>query len=160
LSLGSSETDGTFTTDSTLSSISDRKREYVSDPTVAELKRDLIDRLMHQFRLNYNIRGGLRSHAENNSNATGSNSQFSTGSSNFSRNPFGATKRGVGGRGNGSSEDDREDERHGKRSKMAMPPAVLDKSKFACPYYIRAPWKHQTYRSCAGPGWPTIHRLK
>ncbi|KAJ3548084.1 hypothetical protein NM208_g1181 [Fusarium decemcellulare] len=32
--------------------------------------------------------------------------------------------------------------------------------RFACPYYRRNPEKHQAYRSCAGPGFLTILRVK
>ncbi|KAK4164609.1 hypothetical protein QBC43DRAFT_300104 [Cladorrhinum sp. PSN259] len=32
--------------------------------------------------------------------------------------------------------------------------------KLACPYYKREPWKHNKHRSCTGPGWPAIHRVK
>lgn len=31
--------------------------------------------------------------------------------------------------------------------------------RFACPYYQRNPQKHRS-RSCAGPGWITVHRVK
>lgn len=37
------------------------------------------------------------------------------------------------------------------------PPPVR---KLACPYYKREPWKHTKHRSCAGPGWLAIHRVK
>ncbi|KAK3989059.1 hypothetical protein QBC44DRAFT_370430 [Cladorrhinum sp. PSN332] len=46
-------------------------------------------------------------------------------------------------------------------------PASLEESlravqsrKLACPYYKREPWKHNKHRSCTGPGWPAIHRVK
>lgn len=32
--------------------------------------------------------------------------------------------------------------------------------KLACPYYKRNPRLHQGYRSCAGPGWSSCHRVK
>jgi hypothetical protein len=30
----------------------------------------------------------------------------------------------------------------------------------ACPYFKRNPESHRKYKSCAGPGWKDIHRLK
>ena len=32
--------------------------------------------------------------------------------------------------------------------------------RLACPYYLREPNKYMNYRSCPGPGWETVHRLK
>ncbi|KAI1857967.1 hypothetical protein JX265_010997 [Neoarthrinium moseri] len=34
------------------------------------------------------------------------------------------------------------------------------KPMFACPYFQHDPRRHCTHRSCVGPGWPSIHRLK
>jgi hypothetical protein len=33
-------------------------------------------------------------------------------------------------------------------------------SRFACPYFKRNAARHQAWRSCAGPGWDTVHRTK
>lgn len=32
--------------------------------------------------------------------------------------------------------------------------------KLACPYYKRSPHKYSKFRSCKGPGWDSVHRLK
>lgn len=32
--------------------------------------------------------------------------------------------------------------------------------KFACPYYKNNPLKFRHKRTCCGPGWPTVHRVK
>lgn len=42
-------------------------------------------------------------------------------------------------------------------------PPILESAsgqKLACPYYQRDPGKPPKNRSCTGPGWPSIHRLK
>lgn len=36
----------------------------------------------------------------------------------------------------------------------------LTRRRFACPYFKRSPNRHMHQRSCAGPGWPSVHRLK
>jgi hypothetical protein len=33
-------------------------------------------------------------------------------------------------------------------------------ARFACPYFKRNAARHQSWRSCAGPGWDTVHRTK
>ena len=32
--------------------------------------------------------------------------------------------------------------------------------KFACPFYMRNPRKYWNIKSCLGPGWPSVHRVK
>jgi hypothetical protein len=32
--------------------------------------------------------------------------------------------------------------------------------RFACPFYVRNHTNHTTWRACAGPGWPAVHRVK
>lgn len=36
----------------------------------------------------------------------------------------------------------------------------LTRRRFACPYFKRSPNRHMHQRSCVGPGWPSVHRLK
>jgi hypothetical protein len=38
--------------------------------------------------------------------------------------------------------------------------SALFAERFACPFYRRNPRRHLKHRSCAGPGWPTVHRIK
>lgn len=33
-------------------------------------------------------------------------------------------------------------------------------AKFACPFYKHEPHRFRTRRTCPGPGWPTVHRMK
>ena len=37
---------------------------------------------------------------------------------------------------------------------------ATESKKLACPYFKRDPQKYQRVRSCPGPGWDTVHRLK
>jgi hypothetical protein len=58
--------------------------------------------------------------------------------------------------------EDSEDDRDGDKgkSKTSINTSDAKQRKFACPYYQRNPELHTQYRSCAGPGWTSIHRLK
>jgi hypothetical protein len=56
------------------------------------------------------------------------------------------------------SDDDRE--RDKGKAKISIDTKSIKERKFACPYYQRNPELHSHYRSCAGPGWSSIHRLK
>ncbi|KAF9877564.1 hypothetical protein CkaCkLH20_04699 [Colletotrichum karsti] len=55
------------------------------------------------------------------------------------------------------NDDKRDQDRNKKRSKTD---GDDNRPRFACPYYKRDPIKYKHHRSCFGPGWPEIHRLK
>ncbi|KAI6084588.1 hypothetical protein F4821DRAFT_261818 [Hypoxylon rubiginosum] len=58
--------------------------------------------------------------------------------------------------GNSDSENDFP-RRPIKTLKLESP---LTRRRFACPYFKRSPERYRHQRSCAGPGWPSVHRLK
>jgi hypothetical protein len=51
-----------------------------------------------------------------------------------------------------------------KRQKLAEVPSFPEQNsrrRFACPFYKHDPDESIVlYRSCRGPGWPTVHRVK
>lgn len=59
---------------------------------------------------------------------------------------------------NGDGSGDGPDKRPKVNGFSSLSPPLL--RKFACPYYKRYPERHRKWRSCSGPGWDTIHRLK
>lgn len=54
-------------------------------------------------------------------------------------------------------DDDEDDEDRTKRAKTDLAEGCR---KFACPYYKHDPATFANCRSCVGPGYPSIHRLK
>ncbi|KAH9988127.1 hypothetical protein F4779DRAFT_632307 [Xylariaceae sp. FL0662B] len=53
--------------------------------------------------------------------------------------------------------DEHDPDRGGsKRAKKDVEP----ERKWACPFYKHDPRKYSKHRSCTGPGWPSLHRLK
>lgn len=54
-----------------------------------------------------------------------------------------------------SDDDTDEGSRSTKRSKRAS-----TSPRFACPFYKHNPARYETSRSCVGPGWKTVHRVK
>lgn len=60
--------------------------------------------------------------------------------------------------GSGDSDDDEEKHKRpvSKRSKHKQ----TGKRMLACPFFKRNPQRYQRERSCVGPGWETMHRLK
>lgn len=57
----------------------------------------------------------------------------------------------------GGGRDGDEDLPENKRSKVSQNSSNL---RFACPFYKRNPDRYRTKRTCTGPGWYTIPRLK
>lgn len=123
-------------------------------------KKEMVESLMTEFKvlLDHNL--------EIQSRAT------STGSPNSSSPPRSyaeqPSQQGVSGRGKrkerdedeaGSSRDDGDNRRH-KKARVKGPAQDFSPRKFACPYYRRNSQRHKKHRSCAGPGWMSVHRVK
>ncbi|SCO06426.1 uncharacterized protein FFB20_12598 [Fusarium fujikuroi] len=71
-------------------------------------------------------------------------------------------KRSTGSAEHPNDEDDLNDsgkdgDISGKRSKKRVKESGL---KFACPFFKHEPERYKTIRSCMGPGWTNVHRVK
>lgn len=79
--------------------------------------------------------------------------------SSHSQNSIG--KRPLYNEGSGSA-DEHENERPRKRPKNS--PSDLRSGevclKLACPFFKNKPSKYQSWTSCPGPGWDSVHRVK
>jgi hypothetical protein len=129
---------------------------------LANIRRDVVKLVVQEL-------NGVTTHAHE-SNAYGNNAAHlpsqggpSTGVSNGSQfaGNAGGSKRPAGNRG-GDEHEDREEGDPGKRRKLntgAIHSSIL-RSRFACPFYKRNPDNHQRWRSCRGPGWEEVRRVK
>ncbi|KAI8956951.1 hypothetical protein F5Y11DRAFT_353089 [Daldinia sp. FL1419] len=95
--------------------------------------------------------------------STGSSKGVESGSSSSGQGQSGRstrTKRRLGGDDQDNSsaggDEDEPDRGGSKRAKKDIEP----ERKFACPFYKNDPKAHNKHRSCAGPGWTSLHRLK
>jgi hypothetical protein len=89
----------------------------------------------------------------------GATSSFSKAASNTSS----SASRFSGKRQRDDGGDDGEDDNrnNGNKRLPRTPKAALSVSrKFACPYYKRDSENCHKWRSCSGPGWDTVHRVK
>lgn len=59
-------------------------------------------------------------------------------------------------------DDDDDDQPHKRRGISARIMSNCSEMgvKFACPFYKHAPDQYRNRRTCPGPGWPTVHRMK
>lgn len=55
-------------------------------------------------------------------------------------------------------EDDSDEERQHKKPKLKD--SDTETQRLACPYFKRNPTLYRHWRSCPGPGWGTVHRVK
>ncbi len=56
-------------------------------------------------------------------------------------------------------EDKGEDEDDHSKKRMNSGPEASQR-RLACPFFKRNPPRYSEERSCVGPGWLTVHRLK
>ena len=128
---------------------------------IGPMEQQLVDNIMREFRYlwdwpsSYNERGDTADGSQSNSASTLA-SRITQPSSTKSK------KRQR--RFSGDSEqrkDDEDDDDDGPNKPNTPAPKDIQESdlRFACPYYQRSPQKHKS-RSCAGPGWATVHRVK
>ena len=132
---------------------------------LANIRRDVVNLVVREL-------NGISSHAHE-TNAYGNTgsgggqlssqagpSTGPSGAGQFGGN-MGGSKRAARDRGDDHHED-REDGDPGKRRRLnngAIHSSIL-RSRFACPFYKRNPDNHQRWRSCRGPGWEEVRRVK
>jgi len=129
-------------------------------PILDESLRQIVDRLMLEVRVLLNRQIGIRSRTDS---AQSSRSQsFEQDAARESAGNSGNNRKRSRDDDSGSEmpEDGSGDGSPAKRQKINVPAANDKTRKLACPYYKRNPGLHQKYRSCAGPGWSSCHRVK
>ncbi|KAH7399881.1 hypothetical protein BKA64DRAFT_467995 [Cadophora sp. MPI-SDFR-AT-0126] len=131
-------------------------------PVIEGCERDMIEGLMAEFKTLLDHSLGVRSRT------SGTDSSNSPPPRSCSGLPSGQASSGSGKRkerhedDSGSSNEGGDDDGSGgsKRTRMDGPSLDVSPRKFACPYFRQNPIKHTKFRSCAGPGFDSIHRVK
>ncbi|KAI1389110.1 uncharacterized protein F4822DRAFT_404991 [Hypoxylon trugodes] len=143
------------------------ERKLTPDQYVAIKKQEAVALVMAHFNRWLNKRLEIISYAYEASEASGNsvNNSGSVGSGSGDAGQGRSTrstraKRRLGGddQDNSSAGGNEGDPSRGgnKRAKKDIEPD----RKFACPFYKHDPKTHSKHRSCAGPGWASLHRLK
>jgi hypothetical protein len=149
------ESSGAETTSSEASS----ELSFIS-PVIEAYKREAVESLMTEFEALLDHSLGVRSRATSTGSLNSSSPQLSSAEQ--------PSQQGISGRGkrkernedgSGSSRGDGDDDGY-KRVQVEDNSQDLSPRKFACPYYRRNSQKHKKHRSCAGPGWISVHRVK
>jgi hypothetical protein len=103
----------------------------------------------------------LDSHG-NNTPATSSNDSYVTQHQQSNRKASQSTGKRKARSDEDSQPNDEEDNSPNKRRRGSL--ATIESSergaRFACPFYKHGPHRFRNRRTCPGPGWPTVHRMK
>ncbi len=134
--------------------------ESLVTPLLDAQRRQLVDRLMVEFRDILRGTITLRGCPSGDTSSNASSSARQGSRQNNSRGPRGNQGRGGNRGSSGNDDETREDGRSGQDSRASGPSEVSLGRRFACPYFKRDPRKHREHRSCVGPGWTTVHRVK
>lgn len=130
-------------------------------------KRLLLSRLMKYFHEILSScppqRGYMRTHTSGGRQGTSDSASFRSGFSSAgpSSQPLGGGRKRSAG-----DEPEEGDGQGGRAPKRPRGSDPLDESKeeapkrLACPYFKMDPSRNHTARSCLGPGWATVHRIK
>jgi hypothetical protein len=138
---------------------------------LSERKRLLLDKLMVFFysilsegslRDSYQSRGSGAGYAPKGHQGQGSHS--SSGQDSSPHHSLSTSPNDFRTQGKRTFDRDDEDERDGKRPRASDSSKSDNQAdsdaKLVCPFFRRNPERYQQQRSCLGPGWGTVHRVK
>ncbi|KAK3384138.1 hypothetical protein B0T24DRAFT_715896 [Lasiosphaeria ovina] len=167
-SKGGTDWDSKETTSSKATSVSSHSTGDVDRTMVTEeleaCKQQAVDNLMSEFKalLNHGLYVGLSIRAGGRGVSVSPCRVAKFGLSPSSSSPGDTVEwpdgipRGQSYIGAGTQTAD------GRRRSRARPQASLGEGqrRFACPFYQRNPRRHTGHRSCRGPGWANVYRIK
>ncbi|KAK9780029.1 putative C2H2-type domain-containing protein [Seiridium cardinale] len=151
--------DSTSESDCTDSESSDSGSVSPIASTMSAYRKEAIESLMIEFKALLDQGLGVRRRASNSSGSTNGSSPARS-----SQDHRTGGRNGEGKKRKRDGEDPNSPEDGGKgeddMTNQSATPNTVAAKKFACPYYRRCAWNHQNPRSCAGPGWQSVHRVK
>ncbi|KAK5653818.1 hypothetical protein OQA88_7976 [Cercophora sp. LCS_1] len=124
------------------------------------LKEGVIDRIKSELAPTRLRLDGTRQHAGQQHSGTSFSSPpgFLPGSASDTSAFSGRQKRRLGDGEDPFDEDDGDEERRKRASRPRL--ADLLQRRFACPFFKRYPDNTGLHKSCLGPGWSSVHRVK
>jgi hypothetical protein len=160
--------DAVSTDNSSLESQESMSTEEENEPSPMGAERHkVVDRVMNYFYTIFQAMPAVsqkgREESQKSSSQTASNSSIDTSIPTSALvDPLNKRMGKHPRRNNDQDHSDEEDDQPPKRpkkEKVLAEPKNL-KQKFACPYFQRDPEKYLTRRSCVGPGWDEMRRVK
>lgn len=115
-----------------------------------------LDKRLDVITYAYETAGMSENPAANSGSTGGQGSNGSGQSERSSRRPKRQYDEGDPNNSSSGGDENGRDNGGNKRAKKDTD----TKKRFACPYYKHDPRTHRRERTCCGPGWDSIHRLK
>jgi hypothetical protein len=128
-------------------------------PNLQILALSVAKAVMHEIYVLMKTECHIRSHAGGSSSTPASGISELQTASHTSASTSRQRKRSADNRS--PDEDQEEDDQARKRPlKSAGPNFDSSALRFACPFFKHNPEANRKWRSCAGPGWASVHRVK
>jgi len=141
----------------------DPSPEVVPEQKVTELKQSIVDRIMKDFCSTFYCSQGIRVCPEDRGNGCDGNRSSRYACDHVpstQRHTVQALLRGTEGQRGKFGDGEDNDRNRDPRSNSDTPAEASDAPGLACPFYKRDPFIHSNSRSCRGPGWQTVARVK
>jgi hypothetical protein len=131
-------------------------------------RRRIVDRVMSHFYAIFQAMPAVshRGHEESQSGSSQTAANYSTTTSSSTSDFVSSSNTKLGKHARQKNDEDHSDEESGqppkrpKKETMTTITPEAPKRKFACPYFKRDSEKYLTRRSCVGPGWDKVRRVK
>jgi hypothetical protein len=121
--------------------------------------KEVAQTVMHDIRILVKAEDYIRSYTgDSSSSPTSGISELQTAPL-LSTSASNISKRSIGDHSPNEDQGDDDNSRKQPR-KLTGPSLDRTQSRFACPFFKRNPEVNRKWRSCAGPGWATVHRVK
>jgi hypothetical protein len=123
---------------------------------LANVRRDVVSRVLSE------LNGTMASPQDADGAGNQSTYQRRNGAATPNQSNRGGSNKRPSREREPGSPDDREDGDNDKRRKMnhVPPHSSILRLRFACPFYKHNADNHQRWRSCRGPGWEEVRRVK
>jgi hypothetical protein len=130
-------------------------------PTISRATMKTIDLVMRRIEVNLSYVAYMQCNGGNTSNNSGN-----TAAASQQQQGSRKSSQGVGKRKSRSddhqppNEDDEDGSSKRRRGSLATVESSETGLRFACPFFKHEPNRYRNRRTCPGPGWPTVHRMK
>jgi hypothetical protein len=136
------------------------ERAEILSPIFEIYRRRIVDRLMSEFHSLLGHSSSFRNCVTSSESPSSQTPPSSSPAGSSSQKPPQGTKHQRDREGSEPPDDREGDGQRRQRPKLTSPGGTPTSRRFACPYYRRNASKHQNCRSCAGPGWDSVRRVK
>ncbi|KAH7117684.1 hypothetical protein B0J11DRAFT_89705 [Dendryphion nanum] len=143
----------------------------MESPILSKATIKTIDLIMRKIEINLRYAaylqhaGGAQSSGRRQGSGSGATSSRRGSTQGLGGNQ-GGKRKGRNGADDGSLHpDDGDQDEDGPSKRRRVSIATTDESeasgpRFACPFFKHDPMKYRNRRTCPGPGWPSVHRMK